>query len=218
MIQNLIVPVLNRYDLLQRMLASVDYKIGHLLVIDNGASIMPHPLVIEPNSNFAKITHLKMPSNLGVGGSWNLGIKSFPHAKRWFIASNDIVFEPGALEAMSWAKADEITLCGDAPHWQAFALGDQAVKKIGLFDECGFFPAYFEDNDYLRRAEKHEVNVRMLNLDLKHDNSSTIAAGFAEKNNKTFISNQAYYQSKIANNDFSAGAWSLQRRRENGWE
>jgi GT2 family glycosyltransferase len=218
MIENLIVPVLNRYDLLARMLASVDYKIKNLLVIDNGASIMPEPLVIEPNTNFAKITHLKMPANLGVGGSWNLGIKSFPYAKRWFIASNDIVFEPGALEAMSWAKADEITLCGDAPHWQAFALGDQAVKKIGLFDECGFFPAYFEDNDYLRRAEKQEVNVRMIDINVRHENSSTIKSGFMEKNAKTFAANQAYHHSKIANNDFSSGSWSLQRRRENGWE
>jgi hypothetical protein len=132
MIENLIVPVLNRYDLLNRMLASIDYKIGHLLVIDNGASIASEPYVLEPNSNFVKMTHLKMPANLGVGGSWNLGIKSFPFAKRWFIASNDIVFQPGTLEEMSWAKRDEITLTEAAPHWQAFALGDEAVKKIGL--------------------------------------------------------------------------------------
>jgi len=35
MLQNLIVPVLNRYDLLQRMFESLDYDIHHLLVIDN---------------------------------------------------------------------------------------------------------------------------------------------------------------------------------------
>jgi len=38
MIPNLIIPVLNRYDLLDRMLASIDYPVAHLLIIDNGAS------------------------------------------------------------------------------------------------------------------------------------------------------------------------------------
>ena len=32
----LIVPVLNRYDLLNRMIASIDHPIEMLLVIDNG--------------------------------------------------------------------------------------------------------------------------------------------------------------------------------------
>jgi hypothetical protein len=36
MLENLIVPVLNRYDLLQRMLDSVDVPVDHLLIIDNG--------------------------------------------------------------------------------------------------------------------------------------------------------------------------------------
>ena len=53
MIENLIVPVLNRYDLLQRMLDSVDVKVEHLLVIDNGASVMAEPLELKPNDNFA---------------------------------------------------------------------------------------------------------------------------------------------------------------------
>jgi GT2 family glycosyltransferase len=217
MIENLIVPVLNRYDLLQRMLNSVDVPVDHLLIIDNGASHQPK-LILDLGDNFKKVTHLPMPANLGVSGSWNLGIKSFPYAQRWFIVSNDVVFEPGALEKLSQARRDEITLTGDAPHWQAFALGDEAVSDLGLFDECGFFPAYFEDNDYMRRAEFAGVNVRRVELALSHDNSSTIKAGYQDKNNKTFFANQRLYEAKIASNDYSAGVYSLDIRRENGWE
>jgi len=36
MIPNLIVPVLNRYDLLERFLQSLDYPIRDVLIIDNG--------------------------------------------------------------------------------------------------------------------------------------------------------------------------------------
>ena len=216
MIENLIVPVLNRYDLLQRMLNSVDVPVEHLLIIDNGASHQT-ALTLDLGDNFKKVTHLPMPANLGVSGSWNLGIKSFPYAQRWFIVSNDVVFEPGALEKLSQARRDEITLTGDAPHWQAFALGDEAVNDIGLFDES-LFPAYFEDNDYSRRAEFVGVNIRLLDLKIRHDNSSTIKAGYMEKNAVTYSRNEKHYQSKMDSNDYSAGGWSLDIRRENGWE
>jgi GT2 family glycosyltransferase len=216
MIENLIVPVLNRYDLLQRMLNSVDVPVDHLLIIDNGASHQT-TLTLDLGDNFKKVTHLPMPANLGVSGSWNLGIKSFPYAQRWFIVSNDVVFEPGALEKLSQARRDEITLTGDAPHWQAFALGDEAVSDIGLFDES-LFPAYFEDNDYSRRAEFVGVNIRLLDLKIRHDNSSTIKAGYMEKNAVTYSRNEKHYQSKMDSNDYSAGGWSLDIRRENGWE
>jgi GT2 family glycosyltransferase len=194
------------------MLDSVDVSVDHLLVIDNGPGE-----TLTFKDNFKKVTVLQMPANLGVSGSWNLGIKSFPYAERWFIASNDVIFQPGALEKLSEARRDEITLVSEPPHWQVFALGDEAVNDIGLFDES-LFPAYFEDNDYARRAEFVGVNIRLLNINVKHDNSSTIKAGYQEKNNKTFFANQRYYDSKMANNDYSQGVWSLEVRRENGWE
>ena len=211
-LENLIVPVLNRYDLLQRMLDSVDVSVKHLLVIDNGTGAD-----LTFNESFKKVTVLDMPANLGVSGSWNLGIKSFPYAHRWFIVSNDVVFEPGALEQLSQARRDEITLTSDAPHWQAFVLGDEAVNDIGLFDES-LFPAYFEDNDYARRAKFVGVNIRLLDIRVRHDNSSTIKAGYMDKNAQTFTKNESYYRSKIDSNDYTAGSWSLEIRRENGWE
>ncbi len=214
MLENLIVPVLNRYDLLQRMLDSVDIEVAHLLIIDNGLGTD----TLELSDKFAKVTHLRMPANLGVAGSWNLGIKSFPYAHRWFIVSNDVVFRPGALEKLATARRDEITLTADAPNWQAFALGDEAVTDLGIFDECGFYPAYFEDNDYMRRAQFAGVNIRKLDLDLTHDNSSTIKAGYQSKNDKTFFANQRLYQAKVDSNDYTAGTYSLDIRRENGWE
>jgi GT2 family glycosyltransferase len=211
-LENLIVPVLNRYDLLQRMLDSVDVPVEHLLVIDNGTGAE-----LTFNDNFRKVTVLDLPANQGVSGSWNLGIKSFPYAHRWFIVSNDVVFGSGALEQLSQARRDEITLTARFPHWHTFVLGDEAVSQLGLFDES-FFPAYFEDNDYTRRAEFVGVNIRRLELEVSHDNSSTIKAGYQHKNAITFASNDKYYQRKIATKDYSAGGWSLEIRRANGWE
>jgi len=216
--ENLIVPVLNRYDLLQRMLDSVDLEIDHLLIIDNGAGISKEGLELRYSDYFRKVSYLPLPANQGVGGSWNLGIKSFPFHSRWFIGSNDIVFDPGALEKLDTASPEEITLTESFPNWQMFVLGEQAVKKIGLFDECGFYPAYFEDDDYRRRATKAGVNIRMIDVPLSHDNSSTIQAGYQEKNSKTFTANQNLFNKKVSEEDFSPGFWDLTVRRDNRWD
>ena len=219
MLPNLTVPVLNRYDLLQRMLSSIDYPVKHLLVIDNGASMVLEDMEVDVPDCVEFTTYLPMPANLGVAASWNLGIKSFPYDDRWFFASNDVVFKPGALERLCEARTDEITLSKMFPHWHAFSVGYEAVRRLGLFDEA-FFPAYFEDNDYNTRANRFGVSVRKLDIPADHDNSSTLKSDpvFQALNGDTFARNQAYYQAKIKHQNFGPGGWDVERRRLNGWE
>lgn len=219
MLPNLTVPVLNRYDLLQRMLSSIDYPVKHLLVIDNGASMVLENMEVDVPDCVEFTTYLPMPANLGVAASWNLGIKSFPYDNRWFFASNDVRFNPGALERLCEARTDEITLSKMFPHWHAFSVGYEAVRRLGLFDES-FFPAYFEDNDYNTRANRFGVPIRKLDIPADHDNSSTLKSDpvFQALNGDTFARNQAYYQAKIKHQNFGPGGWDVERRRLNGWE
>jgi GT2 family glycosyltransferase len=219
MLENLIVPVLNRYDLLQRMLTSLDYPIGHLLIVDNGASSVEHSFELDVPDCVEHTSYLPMPANLGVSGSWNLGVKCFPYDDRWFFVSNDVEFHPGGLEKLSEARRDEITLSGDFPFWQAFCVGYEAVKRVGLFDE-GFFPAFCEDNDMTRRAEHAGVTIRRIDVPMRHDNSSTINSDprLLQKNALTFVSNLSRLEEKVARDDYSAGGWDVERRRMNGWE
>jgi len=215
MIPVLIVPVLNRYDLLQRMLDSIDFPVADLLVIDNGGDVdkLRFPNCVL-NSHI-----LPLPANLGVSGSWNLGVKLFPHAPKWVIASNDAVFGAGALERLCDARRDEIVLSDVFPHWHVFSLGDDAVRRVGLFDEA-LYPAYFEDNDYLRRAERAGVVVRRIDISLAHDNSSTIKADprLSAVNGNTFLNNREYFEGKVLREDFGEGGWVLDRRRANRWD
>jgi GT2 family glycosyltransferase len=219
MLENLIVPVLNRYDLLDRMVSSIDFPVAHLLIIDNGASNVMEDMGIDVPACVEHTTYLPMPANLGVAASWNLGIKSFPYADRWFFASNDVEFEPGALETLSEARSDEITLSKHFPYWHVFSVGYEAVRRLGLFDEA-FFPAYFEDNDFNTRANHHRVPITKLPIETLHENSATIHANpvFAQKNGATFTRNNQHYEDKIARGDFGAGGWDVERRRLNGWE
>jgi GT2 family glycosyltransferase len=105
------------------------------------------------------------------------------------------------------------------PYWQTFCLGYEAVSKLGLADEA-FFPAFWEDTDWTRRAERYGVPIVKLDVPMVHDNSSTLNSDphFINKNSNTFSSNQTHYSNKVANNDFTAGGWSVERRRQNGWE
>jgi GT2 family glycosyltransferase len=215
MLENLIVPVLNRYDLLDRMIGSIDYPIRDLLVIDNGGELMS----LQSGSFVHNLHILNMPSNLGVAASWNLGIKLFPHDQRWFFSSNDMAYGPGALERLSEARRDEITLSDMFPYWHTFCVGDEALSKVGLFDEA-LYPAFFEDTDAERRARHFDVPIRSLPIPTLHDNSSTIKSDqrLQARNNATFGNNSAYYAQKIANNDYGPGGWSLERRRMNAWD
>jgi GT2 family glycosyltransferase len=218
MIPNLIIPVLNRYDLLERLLQSIDYPISHLLIIDNGASKVEEDLEVHVPECVEMTTYLPMPSNLGVAGSWNLGIKLFPLDNRWTFASNDMWYEPGELEKLAWAAPTDLTLVSSFPYWHTFAIGQEVVNTVGLFDE-GIYPAFYEDTDYLRRVEHHSIPVTRLDVRTGHDNSSTINSDTAYRfrNTTTYKNNGAYYGMKKRLNDYTQGVWTLQRRRENDW-
>ena len=210
----LIVPVLNRYDLLQRMVSSIDYPIEELLIIDNGDQLVNLNLPDFVES----LRILRMPSNQGVAGSWNLGIKSYPFEKVWFFSSADTVYKPGALKELSKADPSCITLANKFPHWHTFAIGEDVVKKIGLFDES-IYPIYFEDTDYMWRAHASSVNVRYVDIPTDHDNSSTINSDtkLMAQNQATFKSNGSYLEDKKKAKDLTAGKWDLERRRINNW-
>jgi hypothetical protein len=129
---------------------------------------------------------------------------------RWFFASNDMVYLPGALESLSEARRDEITLSDMFPFWHTFSVGEEVVRRVGLFDEA-LYPAYFEDNDYERRAVHKNVHIRSVSIPTQHENSSTIGAdrGLREKNAVSFQNNAIYYNNKMAKNDYGQGAWSF---------
>jgi GT2 family glycosyltransferase len=215
MLPNLIVPTLNRYDLLQRLVDSFDYPIKHLLVIDNGGSLegLVVPDVVQ------QVTVLNMPSNLGVSSSWNLGIKSFPFDDRWFIASDDTVFGRGALEDWHNASHPHRLITSDVdPFWQFFVIGEELVGNVGLFDEA-IHPGNFEDDEYEWRCEMLGYPVDRADIEHLHVGQGTVFhPDFAQKNQNTYVLNESYFNMKKREQDLSDGAWMLARRRLNSWD
>ena len=215
MIPNLIVPTLTRYDLLQRLLSSIDYPIGHVVIIDNGNMIDQLKLPAE----IKELTVLTMPANLGVASSWNLGIKCFPHDSMWFICSDDVEFEPGALEA--WFEAsgpDRLVTSEQWPHYQFFSVGEDVIERVGLFDEA-LHPANFEDDDFEWRAAKQGFDALRVAVDHSHVGQATVFDGVnREKNKQSYPLNEIYFRYKQSQGDLSSGEWSLDRRRTLSWD
>ena len=213
MFPNLIVPVLTRYDLLQQLLDSVDVDVRNLLVVDNGKG---HPLRFS--DRFQLVHHLRMPANFGVAGSWNLGIQSFPFDRCWFICSDDVSFAPGVMKKWQEVSSpDHVVISSEWPHWQFFSVGERVIETVGLFD-ANFFPANFEDDDFARRCSYHKFEIIEFSGTHNHVKQGTVFdSRVAGENAKTYPRNRKRFHAKVAANDFGAGDWSLQIRRDNHW-
>ena len=215
MIPVVIVPVLARHDLLDRMIKSINYPVKDLVIIDNGGSTNYEP---EWNQWVNKVHHWTFPHNLGVSTSWNLGIKAFPYADYWMVCNFDIEWSGESLKLFAeTATADSLVLSGSPQPWCVFTLGWQVVDQIGLFDEA-LHPAYFEDNDYERRCQSANIKINKTFIPVAHDNSSTLHAGYTGRNAETFPNNADYYNDKQQRGDLSEGRWSIRRRRRNAWD
>jgi GT2 family glycosyltransferase len=217
MIPVMILPTLTRHDLAVKMLASIDYPVGLLIIVNN-----------HPNANFegtdsipdcvADYRVLNMPANLGCAGSWNLGVKCSPFAPWWMVVSDDIEFQPGALEKFAGERSmDGLTISDEWPHYQFFGVSENAVAEVGLFDE-NLFPGNFEDDDYQRRCEAAGIEVRQVSVAHTHVKQGTVhATEWAAHNARTYNANEDYFARKVDSKDFSPGEWSLDIRRANDW-
>lgn len=152
--------------------------------------------------------------NRGVSKSWNEGMLSAyaRGADVVIITNDDIEFWPGDIDKIA-AKAvvhrDRYIISSAGFHSQlkrripslgysCFAINPIALVRIGCFDE-NIFPAYCEDQDYLRRAilaGLHEENCA--DTMLFHAGSSAIMSDptLARQNCLTQERNLAYYRRK----------------------
>lgn len=215
MIEVLGFPTLSRFDLAEKLLASIDYPVRDLVIVNNSGTKSWTPT--KP-AQVERLWHIEVPYGLGLQAAWNLVIKTTPYAPRWLLVNDDCEFAPGALEIIDKeAKPNALTFTDCAPVWSAFVLGEEIVKRVGLFDEA-FYPLYYCDNDYERRVDN--LNLRKVNIPAKvhHINSATKYHNNESRNDFTFQRNGNLYRQKIAHNDFSVHGWSLELRRENRWD
>ena len=197
-------PILNKPELMQRMLESVDHDVQRLYIIDNGGVVSPDMV----RSFRANDIHIANPGyNMGVGPAWNAIIKANIQAPWWFISSNDMRFERGCLarlvddmEAHAGSPhLARIVIGHDKPwghHFGAFALNAECVDRIGWFDE-NIQPIYYEDTDYIAR----------MNIALTYDNGFTLS----DIESQSTHSSQESWKNNVHHKEGNARSWNINR-------
>lgn len=220
----LAIPVINRPDLLERCLASIDLVPDRLLVIDNS----PDGLDFTVPARLRDVLYLDCPpSNLGVAASWNHAIRTHPHLDWWGVANADTEFAPGDLARLA-AEMEQpgprwVGMNGD---WRVFGLSSAAVERVGLYDE-NYHPIYCEDADYERRCSLAGIPWYFIEGGASHVGSAAYRSDerYARANARTYPANVAYHHAKWGGGPrqeryatpFDSGAslasWSLDIRR-----
>jgi GT2 family glycosyltransferase len=206
--------VYSQFDLANRLLASIDYPVENLVIVDNSGLKTWEPKQPEQVKNLWLI---RVPSGLGLVGAWNLIIKSTPYAPYWVLVNDDAWFEAGALEIIARdADPEALNFVDIIPRWSCVVFGEGAIAKAGLYDER-FYPLYFDDNDLERRMENAGVKIQIVEAKVHHENSSSLK-NKTQENNRTYQANQRLMDKKVIENDFSPGYWDLTIRRANRWD
>jgi GT2 family glycosyltransferase len=133
----------------------------------------------------------------------------------WLICNNDVEFLPGQLEQINCqATIDKVNVVKTHPGWCCFTIGSDVVEEIGLFDEA-FYPAYFEDIDYIFRLNEVDKKINVINVSPIHQNSSTTQSDLMlqEKMHPIFEKNEALFNEKKVLKIKEKG-WSLAGRRD----
>lgn len=208
----LIIPVLNRYDLLDRLLESINYPVDNIFIIDNGGSY---------KTDMPNVKVMNMPTNIGVASSWNLGIKCYPHAPYWTFMAIDAGLRDDTLQKTAVYSNENVMVISNYG-FSYFSIGAEIIKDVGLFDE-NYVPAYYEDTDFEKRVRDMGCGNRILypdvNIDLL-DTTVTVKSNpkYAKAKEFTDLSNQHYFNKKFAGYNWTCYNWELQRRIDNDWD
>jgi GT2 family glycosyltransferase len=174
------VPVLKRYDLLAKLLESLEASTvlpDAVYIIDNGRS--PKKLAGYMGPLTLMIHEPSAP--LGVAASWNWFINHVDEDR--LIVNDDVTFGPSSLERIRETPGDLVSgLFHAHAAFSCFLIRDSCIRTVGTFDETispGY--AYFEDCDYEERMGAAGILITPSDCGVEHVKSQTLAVASAEE-------------------------------------
>jgi len=195
MIPVLICPIIGDFDLVERMLDSIDVPVGRLVIVDNS-------LTGWESRSGRTIEYIRPITGLGYPGGINAGISQTPEAPWWAWCNADLVFGRGDLATitriMDESRGPRHVTGSHRGLRNAYgAMNAACVDAAGLFDDWAFYPIYFDDDDYQYRCELAGVDWVRYDGRIDHAGSRTLAdPAMAAANGRTFPVNADAYIAK----------------------
>ena len=224
------VPILNRPDLLERLLTSLDHPVEVLAIVDNSrgtayerpVAALLRQLEADGHHLINRVAVAKPFGNAGVAASWNLVLRGFPEAQVALLINNDVQLASGvigkALELMRNQMGAFLPLLPNPQQFSSFLISAECWNRIGLFDPT-FYPAYCEDLDYRDRL-RAETSVRIVEAPdlqdqmqrINQETSATIKSDPALQayNQTSFALNRLWYFSQRRIRQDPRGTWLRQ--------
>jgi GT2 family glycosyltransferase len=150
------------------------------------------------------VAYLTPRRNLGVAAAWNWLMVEAGDA-HVIISNDDTAFAPDTIARLMDAAErtpDAGTVSAiDGQKFSLFYLRRMCYDAVGPFDEA-FYPAYFEDNDYVQRMTLGGWRAIAAPSDVQHQASSTRAAMSEEaqaRSHQAFRRCAAYFVAKWGN-------------------
>lgn len=205
---NIIIPTINRKDLLLESLATIDTQtmyFDNILVIDNG-----NQNIIQDVSDLYMFKEQKLiiynpNQNLGVAGSWNFGINFYKNSDYLLILNDDIVISHDQLKRIQDnLLTKKFWLATGNFLWSMFTLSKECweyfLNKDGYVFDANFYPAYFEDNDMHYRIGLAYLNLHNKKLIYPNDDWHV---GSVEMNPEIFRNSMTIKKDSTLNNNFN---------------
>jgi GT2 family glycosyltransferase len=186
------IPTLNRADLLLPTLAKYvteDFKDIEIHIIDNGKqdlsflNIFPNVLVYEQDHN------------IGVAASWNKLCKIiFEKHNHALILNDDVYLGYNTDVVNSVIQKYEYSLVQSYVSWSVILMSKYMYDFIGDFDET-FYPAYYEDSDYLYRMKlkgirqdvEADLNPQTVRISMTQERDPELVNASMEANRLRYI-------------------------------
>lgn len=202
---NIGIPTLHCYNRLAGLMQSLDKDDSFPLdirftIIDNGGKLQQTEWLDTLNSLKSEV-HLVVPNqNIGVAASFNFFVRRIGQC---FVANDDIAITKYDLSLMlkgANENPDSVFIGNQEGGWTIFWVNrPDTWLSMGGFDE-NFYPAYYEDNDAMRRLELAGLPRAQVTLPgWSHANSSTLYDGspaYQAAHWVSFRQNATYYHQK----------------------
>jgi GT2 family glycosyltransferase len=186
------IPTLNRADLLLPTLAKYvteDFKDIEIHIIDNGKQDLSF-LNVFPNVYLYEQEH-----NIGVAASWNKLCKIiFEKHNHALIINDDVYLGYNTDTINSVIEKYEYSLVQSYVSWSVILMSKYMYDYIGDFDET-FYPAYYEDSDYLYRMKlkgirqdvEAELNPQTVRISMTQERDPELVNASMQANRLRYI-------------------------------